>query len=155
DFANGERQHRYPCTLPGGKAVLFTVSKADSETFDDAHIVALNTENNRRKTLVEGGTHPRYAPSGHLVYARSGSLLAVPLDAKSLEGTGQPFTALEGVQMSRNSGVANYDVSASGDLVYIAGPADKGERTLVWVDRNGKAEPLPLPPRAYLHPRIS
>jgi len=155
DFASGERQHRYPCALPGAKAVLFTVSKADSETFDDAHIVAVNTENSRRKTLVEGGTHPRYAPSGHLVYARNGSLLAVPFDAKSLEVTGQPFTALEGVQMSRNSGVANYDVSASGDLVYIAGPADKGERTLVWVDRNGKAEPLPLPPRAYLHPRIS
>lgn len=57
--------------------------------------------------------------------------------------------------MSRNSGVANYDVSATGDLVYAAGPADKGERVLVWVDRNGNAEPLKLPPKAYLHPRIS
>lgn len=155
DFASGERQHRFPCALPGAKEVLLTVSTADSETFDDAHIVVLNTENGRRKTLIEGGTHPRYSPSGHLVYARNGSLLAVRFDAKRLEITGQPFTVLEGVQMSRNSGVANYDVSASGDLVYIGGPADKGERKLVWVDRNGKAEPLPLPPRAYLHPRIS
>ena len=68
---------------------------------------------------------------------------------------GQPFLVLDGVLMSRNSGVANYDVSASGDLVYIPGIVDKGERTLVWVDRQGNPEALKLPPRPYLHPRIS
>jgi len=155
DFAKGERMHKYPCVLPGGEAVLFTVTTADTETFDDAHIAVLNTGTGQRKTVVEGGTHPRYSPSGHLVYARGGNLLAVSFDAKRLEVTGQPFTILEGVLMSVNSGVANYDISASGDLVYVPGVADKGERTLVWVDRDGKAEPLPLPPRSYLHPRLS
>jgi hypothetical protein len=82
-------------------------------------------------------------------------LLAVSFDAKRLEVTGHPFTILEGVLMSVNSGVANYDISASGDLVYVPGLADKGERTLVWVDRDGKAEAFPLPPRSYLHPRLS
>jgi serine/threonine-protein kinase len=134
---------------------LFTATTADAETFDDARIAAVNIETGQRKTLVEGGTHPRYSPSGHLVYARGGNLLALRFDPKRLEVTGQPFTILEGVLMSRNSGVANFDISASGDLVYVPGGADKGERTLVWVDRNGKAEPLPLPPRSYLHPRIS
>jgi serine/threonine-protein kinase len=57
--------------------------------------------------------------------------------------------------MSANSGVANYDISASGDLIYVPGYADKGMRTLVWVNRNGQAELLPLPARPYLHPRIS
>ena len=57
--------------------------------------------------------------------------------------------------MSRNSGVANFDVSATGDLVYIPGPAVGGARTLHWVDRSGRAEQLPLPPRSYLHPRLS
>src|SRR5260370_35313466 len=61
----------------------------------------------------------------------------------------------EGVVMSRNRGFVNYDVSASGDIVYIPGVADKGERTLAWVDRTGNAERLKLPPRPYLHPRIS
>jgi eukaryotic-like serine/threonine-protein kinase len=89
------------------------------------------------------------------VYARGGNLLAVRFDPKRLEVTGQPFTVLEGVLMSLNSGVANYDISASGDLIYVPGIADKGERTLVWVDRDGKAEPLPLPSRSYLHPRLS
>jgi Tol biopolymer transport system component len=51
--------------------------------------------------------------------------------------------------------VANFDVSASGDLVYVAGICDGGARRLVWVDRNGNAETLPLPARSYLHPRLS
>ena len=155
DLAKGDRQHRYPCGLPGGKGILITVGTADSETFDDAHIAVLNTETGQTKTVVEGGTHPRYSPSGHLLYARDGKIFAVRFDANRLKTMGQPFMVLEGVLMSRNSGVANYDVSASGDIVYIPGVADKGERTLVWVDRKGNAERLKLPPRPYLHPRIS
>jgi serine/threonine-protein kinase len=155
DLTKGERQHRYPCALPGGKGILITVGTADSETFDDAHIAVLNTETGQTKTVVEGGTHPRYSASGHLLYARDGKIFAVRFDANRLKTMGQPFMVLEGVLMSRNSGVANYDVSAIGDLVYIPGGADKGERTLMWVDRNGNAEPLKLPLKAYLHPRIS
>ncbi len=155
DLAKGERQHRYPCALPGAKAILLTVGTADAETFDDAHIAVLNIETGQTKTLVEGGTHPRYSPSGHLLYAREAKIFAMPFDAERLKTTGQAFPVLEGVLMSRNSGLANYDVSASGDLVYIPGVEDKGERTLVWVDRDGRAELLRMPPKPYLHPRIS
>jgi WD40 repeat protein len=128
---------------------------ADTETFDDAHIAVFNIETGEIKTLAEGGTHPRYSPSGHLLYARDGKILALRFDPHQLKVSGQPFTVLDDVLMSRNSGVANYDVSRSGDLAYFPGAVDKGERTLVWVDRNGSAEPLKLAPRAYLHPRIS
>lgn len=155
DLAKGERQHRYPCALPGGRGILLTVGTADSETFDDARIAVLNLQTGQTKTLVEGGTHPRYSPSGHLLYTRDGKIFAVSFDADRLKTSGQAFPVLDGVLMSRNSGVANYDVSASGDLVYVPGVSDKGERTLMWVDRNGNAEPLKLPPKAYLHPRIS
>jgi Tol biopolymer transport system component len=155
EIAKGERQHRYPCALPGRKAVLLTLATSDSETFDDARIMAFNIETGQMKTLVEGGTHPRYSPSGHVLYAREGNVFAVPFDARRLETTGQPFLVLEQVLMSRNSGVANYDVSSIGDLVYIPGVTDKGERSLAWVDRQGNPERLKLPPRPYLHPRIS
>ena len=155
DFAKGERMHKHPCAVPGSNVVLFTGSGADAETFDDTRIVGLDTRTGRRKTLVEGGTNPRYSPSGHLVYARGGNLLAIRFDPKRLEVTGQPFTALEGVVMSVNSGAANFDISAGGDLIYVPGVADKGERNLVWVDRNGTAEPFPLPARSFLRPRLS
>ncbi len=155
DFDKGERQHRYPCALPGGKAVMFTTATADIATFDEAHIVAFSPETGRKKVLVEGGTHPRYSPSGHLLYAHDSKIFAIRFDARHLETIGQPFPVLEGVLMSRNTGAANYDVSASGDLAYIPGICDGGARTLVWVDRNGKAEPVPLAAKSYLHPRLS
>jgi serine/threonine-protein kinase len=155
DFANGERSHKFPHALPGGQAVLLTVATKDSESFDDAQIAVFSVRTGTRRVLVEGGTRPRYSPSGHLVYARNGNLLAVRFDPNALEIRGQPMTVLEGVLMSRNTGVANFDISASGDLVYIPGKADGGARTLYWVNRRGTPEKLALPPRSYLHPRLS
>ena len=153
DAANGERILANPHAFPGG--IVFTVATNNSESYDDASIAVFSPASGRGRILIEGGFYPRYSPSGHIVYARGGSLFAVPFDAKSHTVTGQPVKVLEGVMMSRNSGVANFDISANGTLVYILGQADGGARTLHWVDRTGKSERLALPPRSYLHPRIS
>jgi serine/threonine-protein kinase len=155
DFDKGERQHKYPCALPKGNAVMFTTATAQMVSFDEAHIVAYSPRSGQRTVLLEGGTHPRYSPSGHLLYARDAKIFAVPFDPSRLKLTGQAFLAMEGVLMSRNTGVANFDVSASGDLAYVPGICDGGARKLVWVDRNGSAEPVPLPAQSYLHPRLS
>jgi serine/threonine protein kinase len=155
DFANGERIYKCPHALPGGKAILFTLATADAESFDDAHIAAFVPATGQKKVLLDGGTQPQYTPSGHLVYARNGQLLAVRFDPSRLEVTGEPFTVLDGVLMSRNTGIANFDIAASGDLAYIPGKAEGGARTLMWVDRSGNPEKVPLPPRSYLHPRIA
>jgi serine/threonine-protein kinase len=155
DTAQGDRTIKYPSALPGNRGVLYTVAKSESESYDDAHVAVFSPRTGQKKVLVEGGTHPRFSPSGHLVYAREGKLLAVGFDPDRLEVTGQPTTVVDGVLMSRNTGVANFDISASGDLVYAAGICEGGARTLFWVDRSGHAEKLPLPARSYLHPRIS
>jgi Tol biopolymer transport system component len=155
DFEKGERQHKYPCAIPGSETILVVTATADSATFDDARIVAFSPKTGRKKVLVEGGTQPGFSPSGHLLYARDGKVFAVRFDPESWQVSGQPFQVLEGLLMSRNSGSANFDVSASGDLFYIPGICDGGARTLVWVDRNGKAEPVSLQARSYLHPRLS
>jgi hypothetical protein len=128
---------------------------ADNATFDDAHIGVCDLETGRKKVLVKGGTYPRYSPTGHLLYARDAKVLAIQFDVKRLETIGEPFPVLAGVLMSRNTGAANYDVSATGDLAYIPGICDGGTRTLVWVDRNGRAEPVAMPTKSYLHPRLS
>ena len=124
DFAKGERQHKYPCALPGGTAVLVTMSTADTATFDEARILAFSPRTGGRRVLVEGGTQPRYS-SGYLLYAHDGKILAVRFALDRLEVLGQPFTALEGIQMSRNTGVANFDVSAR-DLADVSGICDGG-----------------------------
>ena len=53
------------------------------------------------------------------------------------------------------SGVAQFATSVSGTLVYVPGGIETGDRSLVWVDRQGVSEPLPAPSREYLTPRIS
>jgi dipeptidyl aminopeptidase/acylaminoacyl peptidase len=155
DTARGERTLKYPYALPGNRGLLYTVAMSESESFDDAHVAVFSPRAGQKKVLVEGGTHPRYSPSGHLVYARNGNLLAVGFDPDRLEVKGQPVAVLEGVLMSRNTGTANFSISPTGDLAYIPGICEGGARTLYWVDRSGHAEKLPLPARSYLHPRFS
>ena len=155
DLAEQERTHRYAKLLPGGKALIFTVGSGGIDSYDDARIDAFDLATKKRTTIVRGGTSPRYSPSGHIVYARAGGLYAVPFDTARLEATGMPVKVLDGVLMSINIGSADFDISPAGDLVYAEGPKENGERTLQWVDRQGKAAQLPLPARSYLNPRIS
>jgi serine/threonine-protein kinase len=155
DLASGERSHRFASLLPGGNALLYTVGFEGIDNYDDARIDLWNIRTGTRKTIVEGGTSGTYLPSGHIVYARGGTLMAVPFDVQDREVTGTAFEVEKGVMMSRNTGAAHYSVSKRGDLAYVPGSAEGGRRTLVWVDRAGKAEPLPLPPASYLYPRIS
>lgn len=155
DTEKQERTHRHARLLPGGKAIVFTVAAGGMDSYEDARIDAFIPGSKTRKALVQGGFCPRYSPTGHLVYARGGSLYAVPIDPRKVEVTGPPIQVADNVFMSTNTGSAHFTVSSRGALAYAAGPLNGGERTLEWVDRNGKAEPLPLPPKSYLFPRIS
>ena len=150
-----EKTHRLVDVLPGGEAALFTIGDADIDTFDDAAIAALSLDSGKYRVLFEGGTNPYYVPSGHLVYARDGSLLAVPFDASSLELTGAPVTVLEGVMTSPIYGHAEFRISANGSLLYAPGGAWGSDYRVVLVDREGRSEPLIETPRAYSHFRLS
>jgi eukaryotic-like serine/threonine-protein kinase len=153
DRKKGEISHRWPEILPDGTTLLFSVWSGGS--FDDARIESLSLHTGERRTLIEGGTYARYEPSGHLVYARAGGLVAVPFDLKSLRVRGSPVTILEGVGTNPASGWAEFSTSTDGSLAYVPGGSSVIERTLLWVDRKGAARPLPAPPRAYLCPRLS
>jgi eukaryotic-like serine/threonine-protein kinase len=155
DEKNGERFYRHPSFLPGGKAILFTISTEDTESYDNGRIAVLSLETGKKKIILEGGSSARYSPSGHLVYAREGKLMAVPFNLHKLEVTGSPVPVLDGVFMSSNTGMAAFSISSDGSLVYAAGGVEGGQRVPVWVDRKGGATPLPLPERSYLHPRLS
>ena len=155
DVASGERSHRFASLLPGADALIYTVGFEGIDNYDDARIDLWDLKTGAKKTIVQGGTAAVYSPSGHIVYARAGKLMAVPFDLRRRDVTGTAFAVQDGVMMSRNTGAAHYTLSKRGDLAYVPGPAEGGRRTLVWVDRSGKADPLPLPSRSYLYPRIS
>jgi Tol biopolymer transport system component len=151
DPTKEEESHRWPELLPGGKAVLFTQWSRDLE---GAQIVVQRLDGSERRVLVRGGSDAHYLPTGHLVYARAGVLLAVPFDLSRLEVTGNPIPVAEGVSLSPE-GVAQFGISNTGSLVYVPGGLQGAGRKLVWLDRKGVEQPLSAPPRAYQTPRLS
>jgi serine/threonine-protein kinase len=153
-FAKGEVSHRWPEFLPGGKALLFGAG-TNYANWSNARVVVGKVETGERRDLIQAGTHPRYAPSGHLVYMQAGVLMAVPFDLERLEVTGTAVTVVEGVLQSTPSWAAQYSFSATGSLVYVPGGLQAAQCRLVWVNRSGAEQPLAAPARAYRYPRLS
>jgi hypothetical protein len=153
-YEKGESSHRWPDFLPGGKAVLFAVGPT-AINFTNAHVAVELVGKGEPRNLIQGGTQPRYASSGHLVYAQGGSLMAVPFDPRRLTAAGTAIPVVEGVLQSPASGAAQYTISATGTLVYISGGVQSAQSKLVWVSRNGVEQPLAAPMRAYQFPQLS
>ena len=57
-------------------------------TSSSAQVAVELVGNGERLNLIQSGAHPRYAPSGHLMYVQGGSLMAVAFDPQRLEGGG-------------------------------------------------------------------
>src|SRR5215469_7608976 len=150
-----EVSHRMPEFLPGGESLLFVAGTTNFNWGSDTQIVAQSVGTTERRNLIKGAVSPRYASSGHLLYAQEGNLLAVPFDAQRLRITGSATPVVEGVLQSGITGAAQYAISATGSLVYVPGGVQTDRRRLVWVDWNGKEQPVQAPVRAYLFPRIS
>jgi WD40-like Beta Propeller Repeat len=151
-----EATYGYPEILPGGRAVLFTIVP-NASPGDRNQIAVLDLETRRTRVLIRGGSTPRYAPSGHLVYAAAGSLRAVRFDVHRLEMHGNPVPVVEHVATKGLTGAANFGIARNGTtLVYRTGTAVVGLlHTMVWVDRHGHEEPLGLAPRAYVRADLS
>ena len=147
------RYHVFPHVLPQGNGVLFTLSSTNGGNEDD-QVAVLDLETGQHRVIIDSGSAPRYLPTGHVVYAVGGTLQAVLFDATRLEVTGAPVPVVEGVSV-KPSGAASFAVSETGALAYVSGAAGVGRRIFAWVDREGRGEPLPLPPRAYANPRLS
>jgi len=154
DEKKGEDTHRWPQVLPGGKAVLFTAGSA-ATGFDDAEIDVYSMDSGKRKTILRGGSYARYLPAGYLMYINAGTLFAVPFDLKRLEATGQSAPIVEGVASNPDVGGAQFSVSDSGTLVYVAGSVLSQDVSIYWMDAAGKFSPLRETPANYNNIAIS
>jgi serine/threonine-protein kinase len=162
DRDNQERQHLLPAWLPDERALLYTVAtRADLSS--GTRIVAQTMMSGERHLVVEEGTDPRYLPTGHVLYMKSGVLMAAPFDAATRQVTGPAVALLDGVMHALNAANGNSEtgagqvaVSASGLLAYVRGgiyPDVKAQ--MIWVDRRGTEAPLNEAPGPVLLPRIS
>jgi serine/threonine-protein kinase len=155
DTAHGETGHFFPSVLPGGAAVLFTIAAPQLE---NSQVAVLDLKTGQRKILIRGGSQAEYVDTGHLVYAAAGSLRAVRFDLKRLEVVSDPVPVVEQVLTTATSGEASFALSRTGTLLLVPGGVagvEGAQRSLVWVNRQGKEEAIKAPPRSYTYPRLS
>jgi serine/threonine-protein kinase len=153
DHADGQVLHTQPMVLPGGKDILFTI--ATDEGPDKWRIALMSVETNNWRQLGLRGSNANYVEygeGGYLVYAGLDSLLAVPFDLKNRQMTGSEVKVIEGLSADTS---AQFSLSANGTLVYASEGIEASKSILVWVDLQGKKEPLSLAPDIYAGPRLS
>ena len=153
DRAQGELDHVWPEMLPDGRSVLFTIAVVTGG-LDAAQVAVLDLQTGTRTILVRGGSHAHYVSSGHLVYAAAGTLRAVPFDLARLQTRGTPVPVIPEIVTTPTGGV-DAVVARDGTLAYVSGSVPGTQRTLVWVDRQGRETPTSAPPRGYVYPRLS
>ena len=148
----GEVDHAWPVFLPGGESVLFTITGQGG--IDTAQVAVLDVKTGTYKTLFKGGSYARYVPTGHLVYGAAGTLRAIAFNLDRLEVSGAPVPVLPQL-LTTALGAASFAISSDGTLAFVPGGLASSTRTMTWVDRQGREEPINTPARTYQYLRLS
>jgi serine/threonine-protein kinase len=155
EFGGKQRAYAWPQILPDGHTLLFTI--VPDGPVAGARLATLDIDApGNPVTVLEGGGAARYVPTGHLLYTSGSALKAVRFDRRTGRPVGEPTTIPDvTIRTSGDNGAAEFAVSDTGTLVFIAPFTRVQPQVLTWVDRNGKEEPLPIAPGNYLFPRVS
>jgi Tol biopolymer transport system component len=173
NLQDGESDHGLPSMLPGGRAVLFTISRGSRSALEGRDVAVLDLATGQRKILIRGGSDASYTDAivtpddrdglgssgsnqrGYLVYAAQGTLRAVRFDLTRLEVIGDAIPVVDHVTVS-DTGTAGFAIARNGTLMFAPGDVSQiPRRQLVWVDRNGVEDLIDVPARAYVIPRLS
>lgn len=133
-----QQAHRFPHALPGGGRFLYyAVGASDAR---GVYVGSLDGAESRR--VLDSETIAVYSASGssasgHLLFARGGTLVAQAFNADSLALSGEPFPVAEQVARQPLSiQVAAVAASAGGPVAYRAGEVGI-RRAFQWFDRSG------------------
>jgi serine/threonine-protein kinase len=155
-LSEGELFYAMPQLLPGGRHVLVSVYRTPPN-IDRASIDVLSLGDSSHKTIARGGTSARYLQSGHVIYTNRNTMFAIPFDAAAFETRGTAVPVLTDVAYDPAAGLAQYDISRDGTLVYRGASGSAGTLTVVQsVDESGRS--AVLYPKPSLHgtpPRIA
>lgn len=141
----------HPRLLPNKKSLLFTVLTTEG------YKIGMKSLKSAERKILFPGDCAWYLPTGHIVYALENNLFVVPFDLSTLQATGTTAPMAEHFWRFGAAYAPQYAVSDSGMLIYLpqTTAASTPERIFVWVDRQGKEEPIKIPVNAYNNPRIS
>jgi DNA-binding winged helix-turn-helix (wHTH) protein/Tol biopolymer transport system component len=141
--------HRMPVALPKDKGVLFLAGNGTST----GALRVLRPGGGPAKTLIASASTARYLSSGYLLFVQGETMFAAPMDLDRLELTGRESPVMEGISRNHFRG-ADFDVSASGTLVYRAMPPI-ANRVVAWLDSSGAETRIFSKAGLYASPRLS
>jgi Tol biopolymer transport system component len=122
----------FPKFLPDGRHLLYFGNGSDPGIY----IASLDSAETKR--LLPVASTVAYAPSGHLLFMRQGSLFAQRFDVARGELSGDPAQVADSVASSPASSYFGvFSVSETGMLAYRTG-GSVTRRRLAWFDRSGK-----------------
>ena len=149
DSERGEKSHRWPVFLPGGRHILFLAQTDEGgSTRDHSIIEAQSLEDGSRTRILDVNSSVAYTPRGGLLFWRGGSLYAQPFDARRLVVEGEPVRVADDVGYTQNErGV--FTTSQDGILVYLKGSGVSEPASLEWYGRDGKLQSEAAPPGIY------
>ena len=138
DEQHGDVQHAHPFFLPDGRHFLFSIvgSRTTGATVTRGVFVGSLDGREPPTLILEGISGAKYA-SGHLLFVRSGRLMAQPFDVTRLRPAGDPIQLAEGIEEGGGGGgtTGAFSVSANGVLAYQAVAPVRMQ--LTWFDRAG------------------
>ena len=161
EITREEGSHRLPHFLPKSRCVLFTFM---GDWYDfQPRLALLDLQTRKWHELIKDAADGRYLPTGHLIFLRQGTLMAVDFDLGRLEVKGQPVPIVENVMQALRNGESDldttagqYSVSDSGCLAYIPGGVQfKRKHSLMHVDQKGNAQLVVDCQGRYSFPRFS
>ncbi len=132
--------HRWPIFLPDGKRFLYL---ANGGSANGIYLASLDDPKKARR-LVLDEANPQYLapepgrPVGHLLFVREGTLMAQPVDPKTMDNKGELFPVAQQISRGTSNGMNLYSISATGILAYSNGVGGGATTQYVWIDRSGK-----------------
>jgi WD40 repeat protein len=123
---------------------------------EEQRIEHLSIADGTRQVVIQNANGPAAVVNGRLVYSgRRDSLLSAPWNPSRPGLQGVEPKALPFHAQFDNEGVAAFAVSENGTLVRLAGSPSRRLARVVWIDKSGSIEPLPVPERDYVSAAIS
>ncbi len=145
----------YPDALPGGRVVIAIIDNPQARTASELSIVSIDVETGDVRPLIAGGTYPRYAATGHVLFLRNGALMATAIDVAARTVSDHAQVVVEDVFMNPAMASGNFAVSEAGTLAYAPGTSTDFNKQLVLIDAKGVRTPVSDEMRYFEWPQAS
>jgi len=134
--------------LPGDRGILLSAIAYGAKGWY-YRIGVLDLKTARVTFLLDDGGNPIYSPTGHILFSRGDSLLAMSFDAMAMKVTGRPVPIDSGLSTQFSFQPAFFEVSRNGVLTYVRGGKTGEGRRIGLVDTSGHVTPVSDERHAY------